>query len=89
VLLTSLSIFGVLALSRKPLSRWNALPLLAGIWYPICFLGVSIARITNGSWPNVVFQSTDLIIMLVPCIGVMAVGYILKSDALEETAALA
>src|SRR5215510_251110 len=38
VLLVCLALFGLVALYKRPLPRGNALPLIAGIWYPIMFL---------------------------------------------------
>ncbi|HEU0291881.1 MAG TPA: hypothetical protein VFR47_04055 [Anaerolineales bacterium] len=87
ILLTSLSIFGVLAFIRRPMPRWNALPFIAGVWYPVYFLNIVVTRIMTGKWPSVTFHSTDLILMLLPWIGVMAIGYILQADAQRETAA--
>jgi hypothetical protein len=84
ILLTCLSIFGVLALIHKPMPRWNALPLIAGIWYPAFFLNFVITRIMTGKWPGVTFQDTDLLLVLLPCVGVMAIGYILQADSSQE-----
>jgi len=84
ILLACLSIFGVLALIYRPMPRWNALPLIAGIWYPVFFLDLVVTRVMTGRWPSVTFQSTDLILMLLPCIGVMAIGYILQADSSQE-----
>lgn len=38
VLFACLTLFGVVALFKKPLPRWNAAPLIGGLWYPILSL---------------------------------------------------
>ena len=42
VLLTGLTLFGLVALRRKPLSRWNGLPFFAGIWYPAIYFPIFV-----------------------------------------------
>src|SRR4029450_2097746 len=40
--LLGLTLFGLVALRRKPVPRLNWLPLFAGIWYPVTFTLFSI-----------------------------------------------
>ena len=72
-----------MALYKKPLPRWNVLPIIAGLWYPL-------ALHTPGVFGNV---SGDLIsiaaftLTALQGAALAALGYILKSDAPEETVA--
>jgi len=92
VLLTCLTLFGVVALYKKPLPRWNAVPFIAGAWYPIAILSYIILSARTGDWeggsviPDVVFIIVS-ILYTIQGIALAALGYILKSDAPEETAA--
>jgi len=88
VLLACLALFGIVALYKKPLPRWNAVPVIAGIWYPTMLLFYSITRNTldwegGGGIP----MSVNAAILLgIQGVALAALGYILKSDAPEETA---
>lgn len=75
VLFTCLVVFGVVALFKKPLPRWNILPFLAGFWFPVAFV--------IGTPMN----SEGIILFIIQGIALVALGYILKSDVPEETAA--
>jgi len=87
ILLTCLTIFGIAALLKKPYLNWKALTVFAGIWYPVFFINVLITRMMNGRWPVVSFEIADLVgIMMIPCIAMIALGYILKSHVPQETA---
>ena len=87
VLLACLALFGSVALYKKPLPRWNAAPLIAGVWYPILTLAYIITSI-NTDWEG----GTDIgilgvvftILCIIQGIALAAVGYILKSDVPEE-----
>jgi len=92
VLFACLALFGMAALFKKPLPRWNMVPIIAGAWYPIFFLAYFIVSVRTGDWdifwagaPEwfVVVASTLLIIQGV---ALVALGYILKSDMPEEAA---
>jgi len=91
VLLACLALFGIVALYKKPLPRWNAVPVIAGIWYPTMLLFYSITRNTldwegGGGIP----MSVNAAILLgIQGVALAALGYILKSDAPEDTAAVA
>ena len=87
VLLACLALFGSVALYKKPLPRWNAAPLIAGVWYPILTLAYIFTSI-NTDWEG----GTDIgilgvvftILCIIQGIALAAVGYILKSDVPEE-----
>jgi len=82
VLFASLALFGIVALYKKPLSRWNILPLLAGVWVPIFFVPAFI-EVFNGNWnPDVGNLAMPLIIL--QCVALSILGYILISDAPQE-----
>lgn len=47
VLLACLTIFGISVLRVKPLPRWNGLPFIAGLWFPVLLPSIMIAN-ANG-----------------------------------------
>jgi hypothetical protein len=53
-----LMVFGVQALIQKPFPRWNWLPLVAGLWFPMIslpgILGIHIPML--GATPNLIFS---------------------------------
>jgi hypothetical protein len=71
-----LSIFGVLALTKNPLPRWNWLPLVAGAW--ILLLPLLAAIIGSPSSPIII---TVLVIMTV---ALVMLGYMLQANASLE-----
>jgi len=77
VLLAGLTLFGFVALYKRPLPRWNIIPIIAGIGYPASsfFAGSGIP------------ESMSLILIAIQAIALAALGYILKSDVPKETAA--
>ena len=84
ILLTCLTLFGVVALLKKPYLNWKALTVFAGIWYPAFFFYSIMEKMVNGI--DVTFSATVLAIMVIPCIAMIALGYILQADAAQETA---
>lgn len=86
ILFAGLALFGVVALYKKPLSRWNILPLLGGIWYPLFFFPqLSILFTGNlNTGVNNTIVTTALIIL--QCGALFMLGYILQTDAPQETA---
>ena len=91
VLLACLALFGVVALFKKPLPRWNIAPLIGGIWYPILTFAYIITSLNTGDWDG----GSDIgilgvvlaILCIIQGIALAALGYILKSDAPQEIAA--
>jgi len=76
ILFTGLVLFGFVALYKRPLPRWNVVPVIAGIWYPLSLM-----------LPNIIVPASVTIILLtIQGIALAALGYILKSDVPEETA---
>jgi hypothetical protein len=88
VLFTGLALFGFLALYKRPLPRWNALPVIAGLWYPIIVLAHIIIGMRNGNWLHggPIYNMAPYL-DLIQGVALVALGYILKSDVPEKTAA--
>ena len=87
VSLACLGLFGIVALHKKPLPRWNILPLIAGLWYPLMlFIALIFLTITR-ALPEDSLSVVDLIMITLQCIALFALGKILKSDVPEDTAA--
>ena len=86
ILLTCLTLFGVVALLKKPYRNWKALTVFSAIWYPAFFINVLFDWLTSGRLPGISFKTTDLAIMAIPCIAMIALGYILQAGTSQETA---
>jgi len=88
VLLAFLVLFGFVALYKRPLPRWNVVPVIAGLWYPITTFSHTMIWARTGGWvhgyPDFAIVS---ILDVIQGIALVALGYILKSDVPEETAA--
>ncbi|MCK4898055.1 MAG: hypothetical protein KAS38_04730, partial [Anaerolineales bacterium] len=65
--------FGIFAVRDNLLPRWNALPILTGIWVPILFIVTS-----QMDWESTEFIALG--VFLVTAIGLAALGYLLQSD---------
>ncbi|HSG43970.1 MAG TPA: hypothetical protein VLA72_12515 [Anaerolineales bacterium] len=87
VLLACLALFGVVALFRKPMTRWNALPLLAGVWIPILFVPVITEVFSGNYYPDVGNLAMPLIGL--QCIALSILGFVLISDTPDESAVAA
>ncbi|MGD8406744.1 MAG: hypothetical protein PVJ21_24010 [Anaerolineales bacterium] len=77
VLNVCMSIYGVLALTQKPLPRWNWLPLVAGAW--ILLLPLLAVIISSPSTPIII---TVLVIIT---IAQVMLGYMLQADVTDDT----
>ena len=82
VLLAGLTLFGFVALYKKPLPRWNVVPLIAGFSYPLLFF---VPMSTSFNFGGIMSG----VLLVIQTAALAALGYILKSDVPEETAALA
>lgn len=89
VLLACLALIGNPALSRHPLSRWNALPLLAGSGYALLILNALAVTALTGESPTSEGIAFYTMIVSVQCVALFMLGYILKSDVPEEMVAAA
>ena len=88
ILLTGLSLFGLVALVRKPLPHVNWLPLFAGIGFPAIYFPIFFfAVLHNGDSPPWIDNYWSIIsaIALLQFLGLCILGMILQSDAPEET----
>ena len=87
VLFICLSLFGVVAIYMRPLSRWNALPLLAGVWYPVLFFPEFVS-IINGNWIagdyTHTIPMTSIVLIILGCIALCMLGYILQADTSQD-----
>jgi hypothetical protein len=78
-MLVGLSLFGISALRTKPLVRWNALPLLTAVWFPL-LLPIQIIVVSSGGEPD----SMDyyaLVAVLFWVVGSIGLGYLLQKDS--------
>jgi len=78
-----LALFGVAALRAKPMPRWNGLPVLAGIGFPLFTVIALVYRVVSGNsleapgW----FQN---MILLITFAGLILLGYVLQGDAPQD-----
>jgi len=92
VLFACLALFGIAALSKKPLPRWNMAPIIAGAWYPIFMLANFIVVVRTGDWDSFEagapewFAAVAITLWIIQSVALVALGYILKSDVPEESA---
>jgi hypothetical protein len=86
VLLACLAVFGVMALYKKPLPRWNIVPVIAGGCYPIVIVFIIVTSNAINWKENLGILA---IIVTLQGIALAALGYILKSDVPVEVAAAA
>jgi len=87
VVLAGLTLFGIVALFKKPLPRWNILPFFAGFWYPSFFIFWFIEFLKTGETANSVAgipRVVPLSLFTLQGIALVALGYILKSDVPDE-----
>ena len=74
----SLVVFGFMALSSKPLPRWNGLPIAAGIVFPIMlFIGLVLNFVSK-------FTMAIGIGLLIQFISMVVLGFILQGDIPKE-----
>lgn len=92
ILFICVALFGIVSLYKKPLPRWNIVPLIAGVWYPILVLTYVITSMRTGDWdggsgtPQWV-GIVSIVLCTIQGIALAALGYILKSDVPEGAAA--
>ena len=82
VLLACLALFGVVALQKQPLPRGNALPIIAGLWYPIALYTPGVFGNASGDLMSI----ANFAFFAVQGAALAALGYILKSDTPDDTA---
>lgn len=90
VLFLCLTLFGVAALYTKPMPRWNALPVIAGLSYPAIIILYIITSVMTGDWSNSSMpDAVNIILITIQGIALLALGYILKADVPEEKIVIA
>jgi hypothetical protein len=82
--LVCIALFGVAALRSKPLPRWNALPFLAGIWYPIPFFYSLLIATKTGIWLEWLNSIVTQVMVLIQFVTLFLLGYVLQRDVPEE-----
>lgn len=89
VLFGCLTVFGVVALRKKPMPRWNILPVIAGLSYPAIIFFYIITEIIPGDMTGSSisrFLIVTILLMFIQGAALLALGYILKADVPNETA---
>jgi len=85
--LLGLTLFGLVALRSKPMPRWNWLPVLAGIWYPVLyFFAAGYLFIHHGVYPLDVAIQILQIIVLIQFLALCVFGAVVASDRTQEIA---
>ena len=85
--LLGLTLFGLVALRSKPMPRWNWLPALAGIWYPVLyFFAAGYLFIHHGVYPLDVAIQILQIIVLIQFLALCVFGAVVASDRTQEIA---
>jgi hypothetical protein len=78
-----LSLFGFFALPSRPLPRWNGLPILAGIGFPLLLIfGYLLEMFTR-------FNAVAGIVMVVQVVSMVVLGFILQGDAQTQEMSMA
>src|SRR5678815_910126 len=84
--LLGLTLFGLVALRSKPMSRLNWLPVCAGIWYPVTYVLFSVYDISHkGVFPDQYLPELVLMVVI-QFLALCLLGIILVADAPQEIA---
>ena len=87
VLFICLTVFGAVSLNTRPMPRGNILPVIAGLPYSVFIFSYIVSGLLTRDWPSSIFLNFVIIILiLTQGIALAALGYILQSDAPQETA---
>ena len=84
-LFTGLFLFGIDTDRKKPMPRWNAVPLLTGIWFPILGLMAILLNLLGVDSTSGNGDFLWIISLIFVVIGTMVLGYLLQSDVPEKT----
>jgi hypothetical protein len=85
--LLGLSLFGLVALRSKPMSRLNWLPLFAGIWYPVTYILFSVYEFSyKGLFPDQYLPELVLMVVI-QFLALCILGFVLIDDSSKELAA--
>ena len=83
VQMIGLTVFGGLAIQRKPLPRGNGLAILCGI-FPAAFIIGTVTDIWDGNFPTILMTA-----LAIQGLATIVLGFILQGDAPQEEAAMA
>ena len=85
--LLGLTLFGVVASHNKPLPRFNWLPFVAGIWYPVTYTIFSTYDISRkGVFPDQALAALELMVVI-QFLALCILGLVLINDSSKEFAA--
>jgi hypothetical protein len=87
VLLACLTIFGISVSRTKPLPRWNGLPFIAGLWFPVLLPSMMMAS-ANGVPGNLILNMAKGTLLL-QSIALFMLGYVLQADVAQATTVIA
>jgi hypothetical protein len=74
-----LLVFGLACIRRKPLPRWNALPLLAAMWLPSVVLLSAMYGAVTGDWPEA-SAVNGMLLALASFGGLALLGLVMLTD---------
>jgi two-component system, NarL family, sensor kinase len=84
ILLLALTLFGLTALRSKPMSRFNGLPILAGIWFPVIYFSfITYVFTNNGTFPAQFPYTAIEIMIVIQFLALCLLGFILVTDVLD------
>jgi hypothetical protein len=78
-LFLSLALFGLVCLVRKPLPRFNGIPLLISVWIPVGGLFAAFYNAATGSWPGGAGPLTTGILLGIG-LGFLLLGNVLRTE---------
>ena len=76
-----LAFFGILALRRRVMPRWNGLPIVAGLWFPV-MLGLTDAGNRGGD----ILEYATLVTALIFAVLMVLLGFTLQAVDRDEPA---
>jgi hypothetical protein len=86
ITLLGLTLFGLTALSSKPMARFNWLPVFAGIWYPAVYSFLFVYLIShNGVLPDQYWSAVKFT-FAIQFFALCLLGFILVIDSPKELA---
>ena len=73
-----LALFGIVSVRHKAMPRWNGLPIITGLWFPVGFLVSSVT--TEGIWNAALMAATGLLFAG----ATILLGYSLQANPARE-----
>lgn len=80
IMFAGLFVFGLAAVKEKPMPRGNGLPALAGLWWPLIFLGSSVYFRVTGQGLHVPLGLSVAFFSAMSCFLAM-LGFVMQADA--------